>query len=39
VLSETVNDLQKAFEGRFPKNNIFDDMRFRQDAKRILNTI
>ena len=38
VLSETVNDLQKAFEGRLPKN-VFDDVQFRQDAKRILDTI
>ena len=39
VLSETVNDLQKAFEGRLPKINSFDDVQFRQDVKRILDTI
>lgn len=38
VLSETVNDLQKAFEGRLPKKD-FDDVQFRRDMKRILNTI
>lgn len=38
VLSETVNDLQKAFEGSLPKKD-FDDVQFRQDAKRILDTI
>lgn len=38
VLSETVNDLQKAFEGSLPKKD-FDDVQFRRDMKRILDTI
>lgn len=39
VLSETVSELQKAFEGCLPRNNVFDDVQFRQDVKRILDTI
>lgn len=38
VLSETVNYLQKAFEGSLPKKD-FDDVQFRRDMKRILDTI
>lgn len=39
TLSETVNNLQKAFEGTLRQNTTFDDVQFRREAKRILDTI
>lgn len=36
VLTETVNDLQKAFEGCLIKTVVFDDVKFRSDMKHIL---
>ena len=39
VLTETVNDLQKAFEGCLVRTVAFDDVKFRSDMKRILSDI
>lgn len=39
TLPETVNDLQKAFEGTLRQNTTFDDVQFRREVKRILDTI
>lgn len=39
TLSETVNNLQNAFEGTLLSSASFDEVQFRQDAKRILDAI